>query len=111
MKKNPENWSKEELKTYLLLLCAKADGVIIEEELNMIKSKTAHKNFDEIYHDFLKDDESKSFDKISTAIGHLHYGVMEIVELRQEIFELFMADKKFSPQEIYLDKILDNIIY
>jgi len=111
MKNNHNNWTKEELKIYLLLLCAKADEVISQEELDMIKSKTAHKNFDEIYEEFLEDDESTSLDKISTAIGHLEYGDMELFELRQEIFELFMADNKFSPREKYLDRILDNIIY
>ena len=111
MKNNHNNWTKDELKIYLLLLCAKADEVISQEELDMIKSKTTHKNFDEIYEEFLEDDESKSFDKICTAIGHLEYGDMELFELRQEIFELFMADHEFSPREKYLDRILDNIIY
>jgi hypothetical protein len=37
MKNNHKNWSKEELKIYILLLCANASGEESPEEIEVIK--------------------------------------------------------------------------
>jgi len=111
MKKNHKNWTKEELKIYIMLLCAKADGEIAPEEIEHIKSKTSQETFDKIYTEFKGDKKKKSLKKIETAIRFHHYGVLELVELRKEIFKVYMADNEFCKKEKYLDNILDNIIY
>ncbi len=111
MKNNHNNWSKEELKIYIMLLCAKADGEETPEEIELIKSKTSQEIFDKIYAEFKGDKEKKSLKKIRTAIGDNHYDVPELIELRKELFKVYMADSEFSKKEKYLDKILDNIIY
>lgn len=111
MKGNHKNWTKEELKIYILCLCSKADGEVSPEELELIRSKTSQETFDKIYTEFKEDHEGKSLKKIEKAISNHHYGSLELVELRTEIFQVYMADNCFSKKEKYLDNILDNFIY
>jgi len=111
MKNNHKNWTKEELKIYILILCAKADGEETPEEIELIKSKTTQETFDKIYEEFKGDKKKKSLKKIEAAIGYHYYDVMELVALRKEIYNVFMVDKNLAMKERYLDKILDNIIY
>lgn len=111
MKSQAKNWTKEEFKIYILLLCAKADKIESSEEIELIKSKTRPETFEKIYNEFSNDKKSNSFKKIEAAIVNLHYGSMELIELREEILQVYMADNAFSGKEKYLDKILDNIIY
>ncbi|TXE17227.1 hypothetical protein ES731_12465 [Psychroflexus gondwanensis] len=111
MKTNYKNWSKEELKIYILLVCASADGEQSEEEINFIKSKTSKDLFEKMHTEFKGDKKKKSFKKIERAVGNLDYGSLELLELRKEILEVYMADKTFHKKEKYLDRILDNIIF
>lgn len=111
MKNNYNNWTKEELKIYIMLLCAKADGEETPEEIELIKSKTTHETFDKIYNEFKGDKKKKSFRKIERAIGKHHYGAMELLTFRKEISEVYMADNILCKKERYLNQILDNIIY
>lgn len=111
MKSKKNIWSKEELQTYILLLCANADGDESEEELKMIKSKTEQDTFDRVYKEFSSDTEDERLDKIDTAI-HLHqYSIREISAFKREMYEIFFSDCNFSLMERNLDRILDNIIY
>ncbi len=111
MKNNHKNWTKEELKIYIMLVCAKADGEVSPEEIELIKSKTSHEAFDKIYEEFKGDKKKKSLKKIERAIGFHHYGALELLELRKEIFKVYFADNILCKKERYLDQILDNIIY
>lgn len=111
MKPEQKQWSKVELKTYILLLCAKADLVETEEELNLIKYKTSIETFDNIYEEFCKDDEDVCFEKIQNAVGRHKYSYKELSELKKEIQEVFLSDKKLLMKEHYLGRVLDNILY
>lgn len=112
MKKKADNqWSKEELKVYILLLCAKADGMEVLEEIDLIKSKTSLQTFEPIYAEFAVDSEEDSIEKIEDTIARLKYSEVELSELKKDIHEVFYADKNFSRKEINLNQILDNIIY
>ncbi len=68
MEAGKKYWSKEELKTYILLLCAKADRVEAEEEMALIKTKTSNEVFDKIYREFENDDEDESLEKIQDSM-------------------------------------------
>ena len=105
------NWTKEEIKTYILLLCARADSEETEEEINLIKSKTSAETFNKMYHEFCNDDEHICFHKLEDSISQHYFSTMELSEFRREILEVFMADKKFTMMEKRLDQILDNILY
>lgn len=104
-------WTKKELQTYILLLCANADSNETEEEINLIKNKTDIETFEKIHKEFSKDTEEVRFEKIEENI-HLHeYSTMELSEFRKEMYEIFLADKKYLLMERNLDRILDNILY
>ena len=55
MTSKSNNWNKQELKIYILLLCANADSVKSKEEIELIKSKTNSETFDKIFKEFSKD--------------------------------------------------------
>lgn len=111
MESKQNTWSKEELQTYILLLCANADNDESEKELEMIKSKTDDKTFERVYQEFSGDSEDERLEKIDTAI-HLHeYSNKEISAFKQEMYEIFFSDCNLTLMEKNLDRILDNIIY
>lgn len=104
-------WTKEELQTYILLLCANADRDETEEELEMILSKVSKKNFVKMYDIFKNDSEKKRLKKIDQAVHHHTYTHMELMDFRREIYEIFFSDCNFTMMEKRLDWTLDNILY
>ncbi len=105
------NWTKTELQTYILLLCANADEDESEEELAMIKSKVSKDTFDKIYKQFSKDSEKKRLKRVDRNI-HMHmYSSKELSDFRREVYEIFFADCNFTMMEKRLDWTLDNILY
>ena len=111
MKTNKTLWSKVELKTYILLLCAKADLVATEKEFNLIKSKSSSDIFEKIYAEFCLDDDNICLEKIQNAVGKHQYSYKELFELKKEIQDVFLSDNKILMKEQYLSRVLDNILY
>jgi len=111
MENQMSQWSKAELKIYILILCAKIDGDETEEEIALIKSKTDTETFDKLYNEFCCDEEDGCFEKIEYAINQHEYSLKELHELKKEILEVFHLDEKFSTKERYLEKVFDNILY
>ncbi len=111
MKTDETIWSKEELKTYILILCAKADNVEAGEEIELIKKKTSDEIFDKMYREFQNDDEDASLEKIENVLEGHHYSELEICELKNEIQKIFAADRKIPMSESNLGRILENILY
>ncbi len=111
MKNKKIRWSKEELKIYILLLCANSDSRQRKKEIKVIKSKDRTELFNRIYEEFSQDDEDTSLKKIEASIAQHEYTQMELMSLRQDVTEVFLADKKLKSSERYLDRLLDNILY
>tara|TARA_R100000935_G_C2835867_1_gene168050 strand:- start:2372 stop:2707 length:336 start_codon:yes stop_codon:yes gene_type:complete len=111
MKNESKYWSKEELKIYILLLCAKADSDESVLEIDIIKSKINKDTFDRLYEEFCCDEEDNCLDKIQAAIAKHEYSIKELRTLRKEIREIFLSDKKFDLQERNLDRLLDSMLY
>ena len=111
MKSNENHWSKTELQIYILLLCANADSIETEEEMELIKSKTNSQTLKKLYNEYTGDSEDERLEKISKNLQFHDFTHMELMEFREEINEVFHADKKFTMMERNLDRILDNIIY
>lgn len=111
MASKSNNWNKQELKIYILLLCANADSVKSKEEIELIKSKTDSETFDKIFKEFSQDTEDEGLAKIDENI-QLHYiSRNELIELQNEISEVFFSDNVITMMEKNLARILDNIIY
>lgn len=111
MKTDETKWTKEELKTYILLLCAKADSIETEEELNLIKSKIPAEMFDRIYPEFCNDCEDGCLEKIQDVLENHEYSDKELAQIKKDIMEVFLSDKKFPMSEIKMGLMLDNILY
>lgn len=104
-------WSKAELKTYILLFCANIDNDETPEELNFIKSITSPEDFNKMYKELLSHTEQGSLDKIEENIQYNEFSDMELIEFRNEIRQIFNSDNKIHRKEGTLDRILDNILY
>lgn len=111
MKNILTHWSKEELKIYILLLCAKADSIETKDEIALIKSKIDVSSFDRLYDEFCCDDEDNCLEKIQSTIAKHEYSDRELDNLRKEIQEVFLSDNKFIMRERNLDRLLDSMLY
>lgn len=111
MTSETSQWSKEELKIYILIFCASVDSEETEDEINLIKSKTTPDTFNKMYKLFNLHSEQESIDKIDDCVQGHEFTEMELAEFRQEIYKLFLTDNKFHRKEQSLDRILDNILY
>ncbi|MCG2419307.1 hypothetical protein K8089_09755 [Aequorivita sp. F47161] len=111
MKTNATLWSKAELKTYILLLCAKADNLETEEEITLIKTKTSEEIFARMYSELQNNNDDESIEKIEDALERHQYSELELCELKNEIQQLFAVDRKIPMSESNLGRILENIIY
>ncbi len=111
MKTTKKHWKKTELQIYVLLLCANADSMETDEEINLIKSKTDPDTFNKMYKEFISDTLDESLEKIQQNIYKHYYSHMELIEFRKEVNAVFLSDKKIHQMERNLDRILDNIIY
>lgn len=104
------NWTKEELKTYVLIYCANADFSESDVELNHIKSKIENGNFDKIHAEFKTDNDYQSIDKIHNSLEDLNFSNEEKKGLLEETKALFMSDEKFDILERNMFKGLSRIL-
>ncbi len=93
------NWSREELRAYLLLYCANANFVETKEETEQIKSKIEKGIYKAINKEFEADNDYQSIQKIDAAIKRLNYDQAQKNTLIDEIKGLFMADGNYDQME------------
>ena len=111
MKDKGEKWSKDELQTYVLLLCANVDKEETEEELELIRSKVSLKTFVKMYALLQDDSDKKRLKRIQRAVEANAYSQMELAAFRRDIQNIFLSDKNFKLSEQRLQSVLDNILY
>ncbi len=115
MKSEHTQWSKEELKVYILLCCVTGGQGETNEEIDLIKSKTDPETFDRLYNEFCGDNVDTSFKKIDDVIGkHPFFPYVspyEISEIKKVVIKVFNSDNKFEIKERNLRKVFDNMLY
>ncbi len=111
MNTHPNQWTKSELKAYILIFCANIDADETKEEINFIKTLTTPADYNKMYKNFLSNSEQVSLDKIEENIEHHEFTDMELIEFRTEIRQIFNSDNEIHRKEGTLDRILDNILY
>ncbi len=111
MKTTNSAWTKKELETYILLLCANADDNEAKDELDMIKRNADGSTFKKIYTEFSLDAEEERLEKINRTVQRFNYSHMELIALRKEMEAIYFVDGKYGMMERNLDRILDSIIY
>ena len=110
MNNNITNWTKEELKIYILIYCANADFSESKIEVDFIKSKTKTSDFEKIHAEFEDDNDYQSIRKIRLSIEKHGYTNDEKNRLFGEIKELFLSDKKYDVLERNLYLGLSQIL-
>lgn len=92
MSQSTPNWTKDELKTYLLIYCANADFSESTPEIDMIHTKVPHVDYNKIHEEFQKDNDYKSIQKIQASLEAHGYTINERDQLLQEMKDLFLSD-------------------
>ncbi|MFT4663065.1 MAG: hypothetical protein ACI8XB_003358 [Patiriisocius sp.] len=110
MTENTTNWTKEELKVYILIYCANADFTESKFEINYIKSKIETSSFDKIHAEFENDNDYSSIQKIQSSMEQHNYNNEETDSLLAEIKELFLSDSEFDALEQNLFRGLKHIL-
>jgi uncharacterized tellurite resistance protein B-like protein len=99
LKASEENWTKDDLRVYIMLFCANADLTLKEEEIAFIKEKTHNAKYDDLRAVFENDNDYQGTEKIEKTIKRLGYTEGQIEDLIAELKELFWADGKFDAME------------
>ncbi|GJM35858.1 MAG: hypothetical protein DHS20C18_48590 [Saprospiraceae bacterium] len=110
MKEINTNWSKEDLKAYLLLYCANADFVETEEEVNLIQSKVGEDRYKNIHIEFDQDNDYQKIQKIQANLEKHNYSKEQIDSLFQEMKELFLTDGNYDTLEQNLWRGLKRLL-
>ena len=93
------NWTKEELRIYILIYCANADFSESKIETDFIKSHIQNNNFDKIHQEFENDNDYQSLQKIQSSVKAHGYTNDDLNNLLAEIKTLFLTDNKFDVLE------------
>jgi hypothetical protein len=110
MKDFKTNWSREELKAYLLLYCAHADIIETEEEKQLIISRVGNEKYQSIHEEFEQDNDYQSIQKIKSTMDRYNYSEEEVDELFYEIKELFLSDGSYETMERNIEMALKHIL-
>jgi len=111
MKNIQTNWSKEELKIYLLIYCANADFIESTDEIDLIKSEIDEPTYKKLHKEFNHDNDFQTIEKIENTVERLGFSTTEIDELIEEIKHLFTADDNFDIQEHNLFNALKKLLH
>lgn len=87
------SWTKEDLRTYLLIYCANADFHESKVEIDFIRSQTVDADFDQLHEEYNGDSDFQRIQKIRLAVKRFNYSKSELDALFAEINNLMSADK------------------
>ncbi|MAO08762.1 MAG: hypothetical protein CL596_08635 [Alteromonas sp.] len=104
------HWNKEELKIYLLIYCAQANFNETPQEIDYIKAKAQHTDFEKIHAEFEKDNDYQSLEKIEAAIEAHGLSSTEIDHLFDDIKTLFLKDGDYDILEQNLYRGLQHLL-
>ncbi len=104
------NWSKDELKAYILMYCSQADFVVSKQETDYIKSKIKIDHFEKIQFEVTKSSDYESIQKMLYSMEKHGYSKDEKETLFNEIKELFLSDGSYEILEKNLFNGLSRIL-
>jgi hypothetical protein len=102
------NWTKDDLKIYILIYCSNADFSESKLEKKYIKSKVESSDFDKIHQEFDNDKDYQSIQKIQASIAEHNFHNTDL--LINEIMELFLIDHEMDILEENLLRGLKHIL-
>jgi hypothetical protein len=102
------HWTKDELKTYLLIYCANADFCETKTEIEYIKKHTHNGHFTKMHAEFDADSDFESIQKIKHSLEE--HGYENFDNLISEIKGLFVVDSKLDILEENLLRMLKHLL-
>jgi len=99
MKNFETNWTKDEMRVYLLIFSANADFVELKDEVAFIKSSTLNATYKKMHKEFDGDTDFESIQKLRAALNRFNYTENQMTELFNDMLELFKMDDDFSVLE------------
>ncbi len=110
MSNETPNWTKEELRAYVLIYSANADFTETRIEKNAIQARIENVDFDKIHIEFDRDNDYQSIQKIQTSMEKHGFTKAEKDELFTEIKEVFKSDGAIDILEENLFRGLKHIL-
>lgn len=103
-------WTREELKAYVLIYGAHADFEESPEEIGLIVSKLGEEIYAKMHSQFANDNDHQSISKIQSSLERLAYSQNEKIALLMELKKLFKSDGDFDIQERNLFSGLERLL-
>ncbi|CAM3429447.1 hypothetical protein [Aequorivita lipolytica] len=104
------DWSREELKAYILLYCANANFVETKEEKDFILSKVGEEKYQKIHKEFDDDNDYQQIQKIQHTVQRFEYSKDEIDRLFNNIKKMFLADGSIDIMEKNIYRGLKHLL-
>lgn len=104
------DWTKDELKAYLLLYCTHCHVEETEEDKELIISKVDKETYKRIHKEIDKDNDYQSLQKILNTIERLGYSSNDIDQLIADVKELFLDDDDFDTLEQNMYRQLKHLL-
>ncbi len=104
------DWSREELKAYILLYCANANFIETQEEKEYIKSKVGEEKYIKVHKEFDKDNDYQRIQKIQNTVGRFNYSEHEIDRLFENIKKMFLTDGSMDILEENIYRGLQHLL-
>lgn len=104
------NWTREELKAYILLYCAYANFVETKAEKEFIKSKVGEEKYRQVHKEFDQDNDYQRIQKIQHTVTRYDYSKSEINRLFENIKKMFLADGSIDILEENIYRGLQHLL-
>lgn len=104
------DWTREELKAYILLYCANANFVETKEEKEFIKAKVGEEKYRKVHKEFDKDNDYQRIQKIQATVDRFNYSKHEIDRLFENIKKMFLADGSIDILEENIYRGLQHLL-
>ncbi len=104
------NWTREELKAYILLYCANANFIETKEEKEYIKSKVGEEKYRKVHKEFDNDNDYQRIQKIQSTVVHFNYSKHEIDRLFENIKKMFLTDGSIDILEKNIYRGLQHLL-
>lgn len=103
-------WSREELKAYILMYCAYADFIESKAEKEYIKSKVGEEKYQKIHKEFDADNDYQRIQKIQVTVARFDYNKNEIDRLFHNIKRMFLKEGEMDVLEENIYRGLQHLL-
>ena len=103
-------WTRAEVKAYILLYCAYANFVETEAEKEYIKSKVGEEKYMKVHKEFDQDNDYQRIQKIQAAVERFDYSKNEIDRLFENIKKMFLEDGEIDILEENIYRGLQHLL-